>query len=198
MIILSTPCFHGKNLLSFIYSFCVFFRNKLSIIFEISIILFYVYIIKSEKENRLKQVGERPLNFLIYIFNFSWKFNLLILNQLIMDYNILGYGIFISIIVFIIVVVGKICYRNGNIFVAELIPDHLELCQQINKSLLVAYYLVNIGYASMTLIGWETITSSLQLIEIMAVKVATIICLLSVLHYLNIFLLTNTIHKLIK
>jgi hypothetical protein len=115
-----------------------------------------------------------------------------------MDYNILGYGIFISIIVFIIVVVGKICYRNGNIFVAELIPDHLELCQQINKSLLVAYYLVNIGYASMTLIGWETITSSLQLIEIMAVKVATIICLLSVLHYLNIFLLTNTIHKLIK
>lgn len=115
-----------------------------------------------------------------------------------MDYNILGYGIFITVIVFIIVVVGKICYRNGNTFVAELIPNHLDLCQQINKSLLVSYYLVNIGYCAMTLVGWETITSSQQLIEVMAVKVATIVCILSILHYLNIYLLTNTIHKLIK
>ncbi|TCO28600.1 hypothetical protein EV200_10217 [Pedobacter psychrotolerans] len=115
-----------------------------------------------------------------------------------MNYNILGYSIFISIIVFIIVVVGKICYRNGNIFVAALIPDHLELCQQINQSLLVSYYLVNIGYCAMTLIGWETITSPLQLLEVLALKLAIIICILSVLHYINIFLLTNTIHKLIK
>jgi len=115
-----------------------------------------------------------------------------------MDYNILGYGIFITVIVFIIVVVGKICYRNGNIFVAELIPNHFDLCQQINKSLLVSYYLVNIGYCAMTLVGWETIISMQQLIEVMAVKVAIIVCILSVLHYLNIYLLTNTIHKLIK
>lgn len=115
-----------------------------------------------------------------------------------MDYNILGYGIFIAVIVFIILVVGKICYRNGNIFLAELIPDHLDLCLQINKSLLVSYYLVNIGYCAMTLVGWETITSSQQLVEIMAVKVATIVCILSILHFANIYLLTKTIHKLIK
>jgi hypothetical protein len=115
-----------------------------------------------------------------------------------MDYNILGSGIFITVIVFVIAVVGKICYRNGNVFVAELIPDHLDLCLQINKSLLVSYYLVNIGYCAMTLVGWETIISLQQLIEVMAVKVAIIVCILSVLHYLNIYLLTNTIHKLIK
>lgn len=115
-----------------------------------------------------------------------------------MNYNLLGYGIFITIIVYIIVVVGKICYRNGNIFVAELIPGHIDLCQQINKSLLVSYYLVNIGYCAMTLVGWETIITPLQLIEVMAIKVATIVCILSVLHFLNIYLLTNTIQKLIK
>lgn len=115
-----------------------------------------------------------------------------------MNYNLLGYGIFISVIAFIIVIVGKICYRNGNIFVAALIPDHLELCQQINKSLLVSYYLVNIGYCAMTLIGWEAIDNPLQLAEVLASKVAIILCILSVLHFSNIFLLTNTIHKLIK
>lgn len=140
--------------------------------------------------------GFKSLFFLLRSFSFSWKLNNLKL--LVMDYNILGYGIFITVIVFIIVVVGKICYRNGNIFVAELIPDHLDLCQQINKSLLVSYYLVNIGYCAMTLVGWEKIISPQQLIEVMAVKVAAIVCILSVLHYLNIYLLTNTIHKLIK
>ena len=115
-----------------------------------------------------------------------------------MNYNIIGYLIFIVIICLIIVFVGKICYRNGNIFVAELIPDHLDVCQQINKTLLEAYYLINIGYCAMTLIGWEEIENSLQLIEVLSVKVATIICILSILHYLNILLLTTNIHKLIK
>ena len=115
-----------------------------------------------------------------------------------MNYNILGYFIFITIIVLIIVFVGKICYRNGNIFVADLIPNHLDVCQQINQSLLVAYYLINIGYCAMTLVGWEEVKSSLQLIEVLAIKVATIICILSILHYLNILLLTTNINKLIK
>lgn len=115
-----------------------------------------------------------------------------------MNYNITGYFIFIIIIVLIIVFVGKICYRNGNIFVAELIPEHLDMCQQINKALLVAYYLVNIGYCAITLIGWEEVKSGLQLIEVLSIKVATIVCILSILHYLNILVLTTNINKLIK
>ena len=115
-----------------------------------------------------------------------------------MNYNLIGYSIFILIIVFIIVVVGKICYRNGNIFVSSLIPDHLELCQQINKVLLVGYYLVNIGYVATTLASWETVISMPQLIEVIAIKTAIIISILSILHYLNIIILTTSIQKLIK
>jgi len=115
-----------------------------------------------------------------------------------MNYNLIGYSIFILIIIFIIVVVGKICYRNGNIFVSSLIPGHLELCQQINKVLLVGYYLVNIGYAATTLASWETVISMPQLIEVIAIKIAIIISILSALHYLNIIILTTSIQKLIK
>ncbi len=115
-----------------------------------------------------------------------------------MNYNIIGYGIFIIIIVFIIVVVGKICYQNGNVFVASLIPGHLELCQQVNKVLLVAYYLINIGYCAMTLIDWAKIETMPQLVEVIAFRTAIIICILSGLHYLNILILTTSIQKLIK
>ena len=114
------------------------------------------------------------------------------------NYNILGYIIFITIIIFIVKVVGQICYRNGNIFLASLIPDHLDMCRQINKMLLIGYYLVNIGYACMTLVSWETIHSFGQLIEVIAFRISLIIVILSVLHYINIFFLTTQIQKLIK
>jgi len=115
-----------------------------------------------------------------------------------MNYNILGYSIFIVIIVLIVVLVGKICYRNGNIFIASLIPGHIELCQQINKTLLIGYYLVNIGYAAMTLSGWELITSLPFLIEVIAKRIAVIVSILSIMHYFNIIILTTNIQKLIK
>lgn len=115
-----------------------------------------------------------------------------------MNFNIFGYIIFLAITIYIIIVVGKICYRNGNVFVLELIPDHEELCQQINKILLIGYYLVNIGYCAMTLISWSVISNITQLTEIIALKTATIVGILAILHYLNIFILTNYIQKLIK
>ncbi|MFC7773742.1 hypothetical protein [Flavobacterium sp. GCM10027622] len=115
-----------------------------------------------------------------------------------MNLNIAGYVIFLIIISYIILVVGKICYRNGNIYVASLIPEHMDLCQQINKMLLIGYYLVNLGYSAMTIVNWEAITSIQQLVEIIATKTAIIVLLLSLLHYTTIFILTNYIQKLIK
>jgi hypothetical protein len=115
-----------------------------------------------------------------------------------MNLNILGYCIYLTITIFIIGRVGKICYKNGNIFVSELIPNHQDLCQKINQILLLGYYLLNIGYCSMTLISWEKILSTNQLIEVIALKTATIIFIISALHYTNIIILTKNIHKLIK
>jgi hypothetical protein len=115
-----------------------------------------------------------------------------------MNLNILGYFIYLSITIFIILKVGKICYKNGNIYVAELIPNHADLCQKINQVLLLGYYLLNIGYCAMTLISRQKIISSAQLIETIGTKTAIIVFIISVLHYLNIIILTKYIHKLIK
>jgi len=115
-----------------------------------------------------------------------------------MNLNIIGYIIYLVITIFIIVKVGKICYQNGNIYVAQLIRDHIDLCHKTNQILLVGYYLLNIGYCAMTLISWDKILSLTQLIEVISVKSAIIICGISVLHYFNIFILTKYIQKLIN
>ncbi|MNK45584.1 hypothetical protein D3C87_643470 [compost metagenome] len=115
-----------------------------------------------------------------------------------MNFNIIGYFVYLSITIFIILKVGKICYKNGNIFVLELIPNHADLCHKINQVLLLAYYLLNIGYCAMTLISWRKIVSASQLIEVICVKTAVIIFIISILHYFNILIITKYIQKLIK
>ncbi|MFN0293861.1 hypothetical protein [Pedobacter helvus] len=115
-----------------------------------------------------------------------------------LNLNLIGYGIFIALMVFIILVVGKICYRNGNVFVAQLIPGHIELCQQINKALLIGYYLVNLGYCAVNLSFWQHISTMPMLVEVISIKMAGIIIILCGLHYLNIYVLMTQIHKLIK
>ena len=112
--------------------------------------------------------------------------------------NLMAYGVFIGLMIFIILVVGKICYSNGNVFVAALLPRHLALCRQINKMLLIGYYLVNIGYCAVNLSFWQHISSMPMLVEVIATKMAGIIIILSGLHYFNIYILVTQAHKLIK
>jgi hypothetical protein len=114
-----------------------------------------------------------------------------------MNLNLIGYTIYLLITIFIIIKVGRICYQNGNIYVAQLIPDHMDLCHKINQVLLLGYYLMNIGYCAMTLISWEKIITFNQLIEVIAFKSAIIIGTIAFMHYLNIFVLTKYIQKLI-
>lgn len=114
-----------------------------------------------------------------------------------MNLNIIGYGIYLLITSIIILKVGKICYQNGNVYVAELIPEHLDVCLKANQILLLGYYLLNIGYCAMTLISWEKIVSINQLVEVIALKSAIIIGTIAIMHYINIILLTKYIQKLI-
>ena len=114
-----------------------------------------------------------------------------------MNLNLIGYGVYFLTTAVIIVKVGRICYNNGNVFVSALIPEHEDLCHKTNQILLIGYYLLNLGYCAMTLISWQKILSFAQLIETISYKSALIICIIAVLHYLNIFILTKYIKKLI-
>lgn len=107
-----------------------------------------------------------------------------------MNYNLTGYLIYFSLMAFIILKVGYICYNNGIVFVGSLLPKNPSLGLQINKLLLVGYYLVNMGYIVFSLSQWETLSSLLELIEAISQKATFIILGLAGLHYLNIFTLS--------
>lgn len=107
-----------------------------------------------------------------------------------MNYNLIGYLVYFVIMGFIILKVGFICYKNGIVFVSSLLPNDATFGLQINKLLLVGYYLVNIGYIIFSLSQWETMSTFKQLIEAISSKATLIILGLAALHYINIISLS--------
>ena len=102
------------------------------------------------------------------------------------NYNIIAYLIYIPITFYITIYVGKVCYQNGEVFILKLIP-HEQTAKAVNKLLLIGYYLLNLGFAALTLSYWSKIGHWAALIEVLCTKLGQIILLLGIMHLNNIF-----------
>jgi len=112
-----------------------------------------------------------------------------------MNYNIGAYSIYIALMVFIIVYVGRHFYQNGRIFILTLLQGNVSLTDYINRLLLVAYYLFNIGYAFLKLQHWQKITTVESLFSSLSVNMGLLILILALTHYGNmaaIYILSKT------
>jgi hypothetical protein len=114
-----------------------------------------------------------------------------------MNFNILGYFIYLSISFVIIYNIGKICYTNGKTFLLALVPNHYDLCNHINFCLLIGYCLLNMGYCSMTIVHWIEINSYIELLHIITEKLSNLLIIIALMHYFNLIILTKYINKLI-
>ena len=74
-----------------------------------------------------------------------------------MTFNTIGYLVYLPIIGFITLYVGKLCHTYGLLFVKQAIKDE-STAIAVNNMLLVGYYLVNLGYAIIGLNHWEYMT----------------------------------------
>jgi len=114
------------------------------------------------------------------------------------NYNIIGYCIYLPITFYITIVVGKICYTHGEIYLSKIINDKPEIVSSINRILLVGYYLLNLGYATITLSFWHKIINMATLIETLSTKLGIIILFLGVMHVNNMlvtYMLSKKINK---
>jgi len=102
--------------------------------------------------------------------------------------NLFSYAIYFLITVPVIVLVGWKCSTIGKIYLLDLFTD-IQICNSVNRILLIGYYLMNIGYVTFSLSeGINTGTSELFVVSILT-KIAATLLLIAVMHYINIFLL---------
>jgi hypothetical protein len=103
--------------------------------------------------------------------------------------NTLAYIIYLLVTGYITVYVGNRCFHHGRIYLEKALDDDFPLAANVNRLLLTGYYLVNLGYMSLMITGWETIFSYEQLFLSVAIKCGRIILTLGLMHYLNLFVI---------
>lgn len=104
-------------------------------------------------------------------------------------YLFASYIVFLLLSIYITVYVGWLCYRNGYLYVLELFHHQEAIAKSINQLLLIAYYLINIGYILYALNCWGEIKNLYDTMKIIVNKLSIVLLSLAYLHYQNIFVI---------
>ncbi len=103
-----------------------------------------------------------------------------------MNINLLAYAIYFTIMAFVIGRVGWLFYHHGQVYVDRLFEQDLYYGQWVNKLLLKAYYLFNLGYVALSIQSWTAVQSLAAVIEKVSFEVGLVILMLALLHYFNL------------
>jgi hypothetical protein len=103
--------------------------------------------------------------------------------------NIVAYIIYLFITYIITVKVGKVFYKNGRHYILSIVHGDEELTDFINKILLAGYYLMNLGYATIMLSLWKTVTSYADIIASVSTMTGRIILSLAMVHFTNMYII---------
>ena len=111
--------------------------------------------------------------------------------------NTIAYTIYLPITFVITIQVGWQCYTHGWEYLKASVPIDHQTLAAINRLLLVGYYLVNLGYAAITLSYWEPLTTIIGMVGMLCYKLGLISIILGTMHMLNL-LLAAQIPRLLK
>ena len=109
--------------------------------------------------------------------------------------NTLSYIIYLLVAWFITVHVGLIFYRNGKSYILNLLHGDEKLTLFINRILLTGYYLLNLGYVTITIRFWKTIHNWTEVVTSICTTTGKIMCILAVIHFFNMAILLFISHR---
>ena len=95
-----------------------------------------------------------------------------------MNYLLLVYGVYLPVTVLLTVWVARTLFTNGRTFLVDIFHGNEPLADSVNKLLLTGFYLINIGYATLTLRSDDAVNSYQQTVETLSIKLGTIILIL--------------------
>ncbi len=104
---------------------------------------------------------------------------------------VIAYLTYVIISIALTVWVGRTLYTNGRVFLLEVFGNQEDLTDSVNKLLLVAFYLINLGYISLALKTEVTVNSSRDALELMSAKIGFVLCVLGGMHFFNLYIFSR-------
>lgn len=107
------------------------------------------------------------------------------------------YAFHAAISVGLTVWVGRTLSRHGRVFLLDVFAGNDALADAVNRLLLVGFYLLNLGYVSLTLRTRDAIATSEAAVEMLSWKVGLVLVVLGAFHFLNMWVLSRARRKAI-
>ena len=102
---------------------------------------------------------------------------------------VITYSIYIVLSLVITIWVGRTLNKNGRVFLVDSFDGREALADSINHLLLVGFYLINIGFISLTLSSGSKPDNIVESIEFLSTKIGLVVVVLGAMHFANMFML---------
>jgi len=103
------------------------------------------------------------------------------------QYLIPVYGAYTVISVGLTVWIARTLFKNGAVFLEEVFADNPKMAEAVNRLLVVGFYLLNLGYASL-LLKADSSASAVQAVEVLSWKLGLLLLSLGGMHFLNLLI----------
>ncbi|TGM53232.1 ankyrin repeat domain-containing protein [Leptospira adleri] len=98
------------------------------------------------------------------------------------------YSAYLVISILMTIWVARTLFNNGRIFLIQMFNGEEKLADSINHLLIVGFYLINIGYISLSLTTSQKPLDLAECIEVLTTKVGIVLLILGAMHFFNLFL----------
>jgi len=83
---------------------------------------------------------------------------------------------------------ARTLFKNGEVFLDDVFADNPRMAPAVNRLLVVGFYLLNLGYAFVTLKAGGTVATATAAIETLAMKLGSLLLALGAIHMGNLYL----------
>src|SRR5687767_14990869 len=101
-------------------------------------------------------------------------------------YLVVVYGAYAVVAVSLVVWIARTLFKNGAVYLEEVFADNHKLAEAVNRLLVVGFYLLNLGYASLILKAPPS-ESVVGAIEILSGKLGLLLLSLGGMHFMNMY-----------
>jgi hypothetical protein len=102
-------------------------------------------------------------------------------------YVVPSYLSHLTITICVTIWVARTLHRNGRVFLTDAFHGNAPLADSVNHLLVVGFYLINVGYATMSLATRDDIPTPRAAIEFVSHKAGFILLVLGAMHFFNLY-----------
>jgi hypothetical protein len=104
---------------------------------------------------------------------------------------VVTYLLYLAISISLTVFVGHALSRSGRAFLLDVFGGNDSLAEAVSRLLVVGFYLLNLGFVTLTLRTTGDIAGPGQAIQLLSVKIGEVLLVLGLLHFANLMFFTR-------